>query len=229
MDKVSEVYTIGVVGGSDEQKILEQIGSSSNFYEYLFSENGLVAKQRGKLLETNSIEKKLGEKNIKRLVNYFLKYISEIPDDEIPVKRGTFVEFRKGMINVSPIGRNCSQSERKKFLEWDNVHKIREKMVTACEEMFSDLDIKFSIGGQISIDVFPKGWDKTYCLKYLRDDQNKYKFKEIYFFGDKTYKGGNDYEIFSHKDIKGNTVKNPNHTRNLLQKIFELDNNGNKL
>ena len=30
--------------------------------------------------------------------------------------------------------------------------------------------------------VFPQGWDKTYCLRYLDD------FPEIHFFGDKTYK-----------------------------------------
>lgn len=29
--------------------------------------------------------------------------------------------------------------------------------------------------------VFPQGWDKTYCLRYLED------FQEIHFFGDKTY------------------------------------------
>ena len=35
-------------------------------------------------------------------------------------------------------------------------------------------------GGQISIDVFPEGWDKRFCLQYLTE------FKEIHFFGDKT-------------------------------------------
>ena len=36
----------------------------------------------------------------------FTRYISEL---DIPVMRGTFIEFRNGMLNVSPIGRNCSQ------------------------------------------------------------------------------------------------------------------------
>lgn len=40
------------------------------------------------------------------------------------------------------------------------------------------------VGGQISIDVFPKGWDKTYCLKHLSDEP----FDTIHFFGDKTEK-----------------------------------------
>jgi phosphomannomutase len=42
-------------------------------------------------------------------------------DLEIPIKRGTFLEYRTGMINVSPIGRNCSQSERDDFEKYDHV------------------------------------------------------------------------------------------------------------
>jgi len=68
--------------------------------------------------------------------------------------------------------------------------------------------------------VFPIGWDKTYCLRYLTD------YKEIHFFGDKTFevnpnpkpkpnpnlifinkKGGNDYEIFIDERTIGHTVK----------------------
>lgn len=35
--------------------------------------------------------------------------------------RGTFIEFRMGMLNVSPIGRNCSQEERDEFERYDKV------------------------------------------------------------------------------------------------------------
>lgn len=38
--------------------------------------------------------------------------------------RGTFVEFRMGMLNVSPIGRNCSQEERDEFERYDKVLHI---------------------------------------------------------------------------------------------------------
>lgn len=34
-----------------------------------------------------------GEENIKRIVNFCLKYISEL---DIPIKRGTFIEYRAG-------------------------------------------------------------------------------------------------------------------------------------
>jgi len=37
--------------------------------------------------------------------------------------RGTFIEFRSGLINVCPIGRNCSQEERLEFFEYDKVSR----------------------------------------------------------------------------------------------------------
>ena len=52
------------------------------------------------------------------------------------------------------------------------------------KKQFPDYPLTYSIGGQISFDVFPNGWDKTYALGRVADEQ----FDEIHFFGDKTYK-----------------------------------------
>lgn len=62
-------------------------------------------------------------------------------DLDIPVKRGTFVEFRNGMINVSPIGRNASVQERNNFNAYDQEHKVREKFVAILREKFKDLGL----------------------------------------------------------------------------------------
>jgi hypothetical protein len=40
------------------------------------------------------------------------------------------------------------------------------------------------LGGQISFDCFPTGWDKTYCLRHVE----KEGYTTIHFFGDKTFK-----------------------------------------
>lgn len=82
-------------------------------------------------------------------------------------QRGTFIEFRSGMFNISPIGRNCSREERNDYEKFDLEHNIRKNMVAAMQKEFADLGLTYSIGGQISFDVFPTGWDKTYCLKFL--------------------------------------------------------------
>lgn len=71
--------------------------------------------------------------------------------------RGTFVEFRNGMVNVSPIGRNASIQERINFEKYDKEHGIRGEMVTKLEQEFLHLGLTFAIGGQISFDIFPKG------------------------------------------------------------------------
>jgi hypothetical protein len=35
------------------------------------------------------------------------------------------------------------------------------------------------------VGAVPQGWDKTYCLRYVKSD-----FDEIHFFGDKTHEVG---------------------------------------
>jgi len=206
--------TVGIVGGSDLPKQEEQLGKGIvKEVVWNFSQNGLVAYNNGILLESNSISKYIGEDNIKRIVNWVMKYLSDL---DLPVKRGTFIEFRSGMLNISPIGRNCSREERNDYEKYDLEHNIRKNMVGAMKKYFADLDMTYSIGGQISFDCFPTGWDKTYCLQYLKESD----FDEIHFFGDKTFPGGNDYEIFSSDRTIGHTVTSPEDTIAQLNKLF---------
>ena len=60
---------------------------------------------------------------------------------------------------------------------------IRKQFVNVLREKFADYGLTYSIGGQISFDIFPHGWDKTYALNHVKDGG----FTEIHFFGDKTY------------------------------------------
>lgn len=203
---------IGMVGGSDLIKQREQLGEGVlDMFDYTFSENGLVAYKGKELIAEASIVSHLGEERLQRLINFVLRYVADL---DIPVKRGTFIEFRKGMLNVSPIGRNCSQQERCDFELYDQEANVRKKFVDVLSKEFEDYNLTFSIGGQISFDVFPKGWDKTYSLQFL--DQ----FKDIHFFGDKTYPGGNDHEIYDSDRTIGHSVKNPMETMTICQKLF---------
>lgn len=214
MKSLSTKITVGIVGGSDLPKQEEQLGSGVvDLFPYNFSQNGLVAYKDGELMEMQTISKFLGEDNLKRIVNWVMKYLAEV---DIPVKRGTFIEFRSGMLNISPIGRNCSREERNDYEKVDLERNIRKNMVEAMKKEFADLNLTYSIGGQISFDVFPTGWDKTYCLKFLKEED----FDEIHFFGDKTFEGGNDYEIFTSDRTIGHTVTSPEDTMEQCTKLF---------
>lgn len=209
--------SLGLVGGSDFKKIAEQMQGDNviNRYDYVFSENGLVWFKNGKEGEKQNIQKYMGEEKLQTFINFVLGYLSKIT---LPIKRGTFVEFRSGMLNISPIGRSCSQEERDAFGKYDKEHKIREKMIQVLKTEFADYGFTFSIGGEISFDVFPTGWDKTYCLKHLESEG----FDEIHFFGDKIDPGGNDYEIFSHPRTIGHKVVNPEDTKRQLKELFKI-------
>ncbi|KAK0202854.1 eukaryotic phosphomannomutase [Desarmillaria ectypa] len=208
---------IGFVGGSDLVKISEQLSvDGSNVvedFDYAFAENGLTAYKLGGPLQSQSFIKYLGEDNYKKLVNFILHYLADM---DIPVKRGTFVEFRNGMINVSPIGRNATKEERNEFEAYDKIHGLRAAFVKVLQEKFADYDLTYSIGGQISFDVFPRGWDKTYALRHVEDEG----FEEIHFFGDKTYRGGNDYEIFTDSRTIGHAVTSPLDTIRILKELY---------
>lgn len=213
-----EHVAIGFVGGSDLSKIREQLQLAGHEdivhqFDYGFAENGLTAYRLGSQLPSQSFINWLGEEKYKKFVKFVLAYISQL---DIPVMRGTFVEFRKGMINISPIGRNASVAERHEFEAYDKEHKIRAKFVEALKNEFPDYGLCYSIGGQISFDVFPAGWDKTFSLNHVKKDD----WKEIHFFGDKTFEGGNDFEIFTHDEVQGHSVTKPEDTMAQLRELF---------
>ena len=126
--------------------------------------------------------------------------------------------MRSGLINVSPCGRSCTKQERDQFEAYDKEHKIREKFIAALRQKFPDYNLVYSIGGQISFDVFPTGWDKRFCLTQIISDG----FEKIYFFGDKTFQGGNDYEIANDPRTVSFTVTSPENTRKIVTDLLSL-------
>ena len=90
-----------------------------------------------------------------------------------------------GMVNISTIGRDCTDKQRADYYEWDKENLERETIADVINSNFEDIEAV--IGGEISIDIYPKGKDKSQILGCLEG-------KNI-FFGDNCYLGGNDYTI----------------------------------
>ena len=207
-----KVY-LGFVGGSDISKQKEQLKDKIDLFDFSFPENGVLFYRNGKLIRESSLVQKFGEELYQKIINFSLRHLSEI---KLPKKRGNFIECRKGVLNICPIGRDCTDEERKEFYEFDKKEGIRLEMVKELEKEFGEYNIHFSIGGQISIDCFPKGWDKTYCLQYLEG------FK-VYFFGDMVEKGGNDHEIFIDERVTGIRVYNPEDTEIKIKEVSQKE------
>ena len=173
-------YRVSLVTGSDCDKTIEQVGEDIfNSVEYSFNCAGNAVYQQGQLVYQNEwggdlkLLKHLG----RELVNTNWRSKLQV---------GNHVEMRPGMINFSIVGRNCTQKVREEYYDWDQKHKERADICRRLKEEFPELT--FEIGGQISIDIFPNGCDKSQVLKYFNNE-------EIIFFGDRIELGGNDYHL----------------------------------
>lgn len=108
----------------------------TSMFDFCFSENGLTYFRQGVAQDSNSFIKWLSEEKYQKLAKFCLRYISEL--EGLPAMRGTFIEFRNGMINVSPVGRNASNAERAEYEKWDLKTGCRAKMIEALRKEFAD-------------------------------------------------------------------------------------------
>jgi len=118
-------------------------------------------------------------------------------------------EERSGMLNFSIVGRGASFELRGQYKKWDDTNKERESIAEEFNFKFSEkYNLEALVGGEISLDIQQKGMDKGQIIKHLDCDK-------IVFFGDKCYKGGNDYALYSKVDT-GWSVKGWEETQEIL-------------
>uniref|UniRef100_A0A8C6F3K4 Phosphomannomutase n=1 Tax=Monodon monoceros TaxID=40151 RepID=A0A8C6F3K4_MONMO len=135
------------------------------------------------------------------------------PRQKITKDMDCFLQKLRQKIKVGVVGGSDFEKVQEQL---GNDESIRQKFVEDLRREFAGKGLTFSIGGQISFDVFPDGWDKRYCLGHVEKDG----YETIYFFGDKTMPGGNDHEIFTDPRTVGYTVTAPEDTRRICEELF---------
>ena len=187
------------VTGSDKDKTIEQIGErvwlrATKCYQSCGNaiyENGCLITQKDFEL-TNPL---------KSLLDEFMLW------SEWEERYPQNIEQRIGLINFSTIGRDCPQEARDRYGEWDKKIKERDVFCETIEKKFPELEA--TVGGQISIDIYPKGQNKAQVLDDLTGP--------ITFFGDKCQPGGNDYPLVER-------LNKLNEENNLSVTIYEIKN-----
>jgi hypothetical protein len=74
------------------------------------------------------------------------------------MRTGRHVEARTGALNISVIGRNASMLQRRDYLRHDRQTGERDSIIAEIEKQFPEYEA--NRGGQISIDIAPRGWNK---------------------------------------------------------------------
>ena len=54
-------------------------------------------------------------------------------------------------------------------------------MVVSSNVVYYNFDVSVTIGGEISIDISPRGWGKHKILDYIDDELSLFHFEETYF------------------------------------------------
>jgi phosphomannomutase len=103
---------------------------------------------------------------------------------------GNHIEDRGTLLNFSVVGRDCNQEQREDYNRYDTEKGERKRITEVIKRQFPELDAV--IGGQISIDIYPKGNDKSQILEHI---EKRHPKGEIIFIGDGIENGGNDYPL----------------------------------
>ena len=193
-----------LVTGSDKEKTIEQVGIKIyNLVDGVYQNCGNELYKNGQLLKSSkwNLPKKL-EMKIDGLLQSSKWY----------GKSSGNKELRVGMLNISTVGRDCSVEDRSEYCLWDKENGERRKIANELNIAFPSIEAV--VGGEISIDIYPKGRDKSQVLDDMIGD--------TVFFGDKCDRGGNDYSI-SCRATERYHVADWEQTRDIMAVISKLD------
>lgn len=217
INQVSENYEIGIVGGGTYEKILIQLNKQVEPL-YIFSECGSVfyklINNEYKLIYKNNLRNEKEYLLINKLIKISLEFIAK---QEYLIS-GNFIDLRNGLIYISLVGMSATEEERNSFLILDKEYNYRLILLNILKnesvKMKINETIDIVLGGSVGIAIYPKKWNKTQVLEHI--DNN---YENIYYFGDKYEKNGNDYELINHERVIGKPVNNINETMEILKDL----------
>lgn len=200
-----------LVSGSDYKKIEEQVPE-----EILKKCDGIYGCSGAEYFENG---RNLYTKQHK--FPYLLRELCEAYVLQSPYEHrcGNHIEERPGMLNVSVVGRDATNKQRKDYHAWD-AH-VQERLAFVDIINSSVLPYEASAGGEISIDIVPKGWNKS----VVKDEVlSKYPSASLIFFGDRIVPNGNDLPLSEALEIpEGKHMSQPVNSYHDTWKILEVN------
>jgi phosphomannomutase len=230
LTKANKYVEIGILTGSDLDFLKEQCkGLFENLgYEnkvYALACNGtksfLVDNNDDKisynLIKEENLRERIGEEKFKIVMRELIYEQTEsMIDYDFPLT-GNFVTYRGSTVNWCPVGRCANDEDRAAFKKEDKDKNIRATHVENIKRAFienSITDLTVTIAGDTSFDIYPKTWDKTYAMQFFEG-------YEVYFWGDRMKKGGNDYTMHMRNDVNSFPVEDPLDTYKSLKKVLK--------
>lgn len=222
LNKLKDKYEIAICGGGTLEKALLQMNDLI-YFDHYFTECGCVYHKN--LLKSKLELKEIHRKNLRfhnlylpinTLIKEFLRFLSNTKYE----LSGHFVDLRNGIVYLSCVGMQATLGERDKFMQVDKIEHIRENILNILRSKACELGVSrylsINLGGSVGIGIYPIEYDKIQILDII----NKNIYDNIYYFGDKYLKDGNDYEIINNKSVIGFKIDNVDETFEILNNKF---------
>lgn len=175
---------IYLVTGSDVNKIKRQLFPSFiDQCDGIFTCSGNVFYSKRKLIYKHKLE--LPPTFIEDLELYLEQ------GSDWRTKTGNHIEVRSGMVNFTTLGRNASPKLREAYQEWDSYRHERLDIIDYITKLYPQFEA--SIGGTISVDIYPRGQNKSQVVNTLHGLHGT--AIPMVFVGDRNVPGGNDWPL----------------------------------
>jgi phosphomannomutase len=193
--------SVFLVTGSDKQKTIQQVGLP--LYRLV---DGCYQNCGNQLYKRNRLIKQSPWRMPLSLTIDIMDFVSE---SRWCGRAANNIEDRVGMANISTVGRDADDELREEYFMWDERNREREEIAGHLSVKYPELE--FAIGGEISIDIYPMGKDKSQVLSDMHG--------KTIFFGDRCHRDGNDYHIANKAD-KYHCVTDWEETKNILETYY---------
>lgn len=218
--KLVEFLPLAVIGGGTYKQFTEQFAArigndeqtlgriylfptcATRFYRYSMNKWDEVYAER---LTENE------KKKIINAINTALDITKTKPERIF----GDIIEDRGTQITYSGLGQKAPIEFK---VVWDKTLEKRQKIKKILEKIIPEFEI--TIGGTTSIDITRKGIDKAYGIRKICEYFN-YDIKDLLFFGDAIFEGGNDYPVKA-LGVDSIKVENYKETMRYFSKIIEI-------
>ena len=214
---LGEVADVGIVSGSPYGYIAEQAGEFLSWFDVpeIKGNPGEAGLATTKIMPCNGTQvwestgsgyrevycadmiSHIGDSTYRNIIlacnQVHNTYLSGWYENDLPPITGNFLSYRKSLLNFCPPGRDSDNNDRERFAKFDKEYNVRNILLDSLYAAFSQLGIEgvvCTLGGNTSIDIYPSGWDKTYCLNHLSG------YNHITFVGDRCDPKGNDHALY---------------------------------
>lgn len=111
--------------------------------------------------------------------------------------RGTFIEFRNGMLNICPVGRSCTQEERIEFYELDKVGQTLIHIVIFILKYQTNVTsgLKCFDRRQQDLQLFSKMFSPSFFHSFIcsfHENAQQYDIKLIHFYKSRPFISGEE-------------------------------------